>query len=46
MTTTLIKNGTVVTASDKYDADIYIDKGVISMIGKGMNIPFAFSQRV
>ena len=39
MTTTLIKNGTIVTASDKYDADIYIDKGVISMIGKGMNIP-------
>ena len=27
MTTTLVKNGTVITASDHYDADIYIDKG-------------------
>jgi dihydropyrimidinase len=24
----LVKNGTVVTAADRYDADIYIDKGV------------------
>src|SRR6187401_502621 len=39
MSTTLIKNGAVVTASDRYEADIYIDKGVITMIGKGMNIP-------
>ena len=28
MSTTLVKNGTIVTASDRYDADIYIDKGV------------------
>ncbi len=41
MSATLIKNGTIVTASDKYDADIYIDKGVITMIGQGMNMPAA-----
>ena len=28
--TTLVKNGTVVTASDRYEADIYIDKGVVT----------------
>src|SRR5574338_1210314 len=36
--TTLVKNGTIVTASDRYDADIYIDKGVISLIGKGLSL--------
>ena len=35
MTTTLVKNGTIVTASDRYEADIYIDKGVITLIGRG-----------
>jgi dihydropyrimidinase len=39
MTTTLVKNGTVVTASDRYDADIYIDKGRITLIGQGLNVP-------
>ena len=37
--TTLIRNGTIVTASDQYDADLYIDKGVISLIGRGLTIP-------
>jgi dihydropyrimidinase len=37
--TTLVKNGTVVTASDRYEADIFIDKGVISLIGQGLNLP-------
>src|SRR5215470_18394239 len=37
--TTLVKNGTVVTASDRYEADIYIDKGVITLIGQGLNLP-------
>src|SRR5881409_1791155 len=37
--TTLVKNGTVVTASDRYQADVYIDKGVISLIGQGLNVP-------
>ena len=39
MTTTLVKNGTIVTASDRYDADIYIDKGTITLIGQGLTIP-------
>jgi dihydropyrimidinase len=39
MTTTLVKNGTVVTASDRYDADIYIDKGHVTLIGQGLNVP-------
>ena len=36
---TLVKNGTIVTASDRYDADIYIDKGVVTLIGQGLNMP-------
>jgi dihydropyrimidinase len=39
MSTTLVKNGTIVTASDKYEADLYIDKGVITLIGQGLNVP-------
>src|SRR5919204_4749006 len=39
MSTTLVKNGTVVTASDRYDADLYIDKGVVTLIGHGLNLP-------
>src|SRR5574340_1174934 len=38
MSTTLVKNGTVVTAADRYDADIYIDKGVVSVIGDGLSL--------
>jgi hypothetical protein len=34
MGTTLVKNGTVVTASDRYQADIYIDKGVSRSSGR------------
>ena len=39
MSSTLVKNGTVITASDHYDADIYIDRGVITLIGQGLNVP-------
>jgi len=39
MSTTLVKNGTIVTAADKYTADVYIDKGVITVIGQGLNMP-------
>ena len=39
MSTTLIKNGTIVTASDRYEADIYIEKGVITLIGRGLSLP-------
>ena len=36
---TLVKNGTIVTAADRYDADVYIDKGVVTLIGQGLNLP-------
>jgi dihydropyrimidinase len=39
MSTTLVANGTIVTASDRYDGDIYIDKGVITLIGRGLSLP-------
>jgi len=39
MSTTLVKNGTIVTASDRYEADLYIDKGVITTIGQGVSLP-------
>jgi dihydropyrimidinase len=35
---TLVKNGTIVTASDRYQGDIYIDKGVITLIGQGISL--------
>ena len=38
MSTTLISNGTIVTAADRYDADIYIDKGVITYIGRAITL--------
>ncbi len=39
MATTLVRNGTVITASDRYDADLYIEKGVITLIGQGLSLP-------
>jgi dihydropyrimidinase len=39
MSRTLVSNGTVVTASDRYQADVLIDKGVITQIGRGLNLP-------
>jgi dihydropyrimidinase len=33
---TLVRNGTIVTASDRYQADILVENGVISTIGKGL----------
>jgi dihydropyrimidinase len=35
---TLVKNGTIITSSDRYEADIYIDKGVITLIGQGISL--------
>ena len=32
--TTLIKNGTIITATDTYKADILVKNGIISEIGK------------
>ncbi|MDO8837003.1 MAG: dihydropyrimidinase [Vicinamibacterales bacterium] len=39
MGTTLVRNGTVLTASDRYEADIYIDRGTITLLGQGLTIP-------
>ncbi len=33
---TLIQNGTIVTATDTYEADVYVDGETISAIGKGL----------
>jgi len=33
---TLVRNGTIVTASDRYQADVLIENGVVSTIGKGL----------
>jgi dihydropyrimidinase len=35
----VIRNGTVVTASDQYVADVYCDAGVIKAIGKSLDVP-------
>lgn len=35
----LIKNGTIVTASDTYSGDIYIEGGIIKEISTNLNIP-------
>ncbi|NQV36695.1 MAG: dihydropyrimidinase [Candidatus Marinimicrobia bacterium] len=35
----LIKNGRIITASDDYQADIFIDKDKISIIGENLSIP-------
>jgi len=34
----LIKNGTVVTATDKYKADVYIEGETVSMIGAQLDV--------
>jgi dihydropyrimidinase len=38
MSSLLIKNGTVVTATDKYQADVFVDGETISMIGAELNV--------
>ncbi|VAW48247.1 Dihydropyrimidinase @ D-hydantoinase, partial [hydrothermal vent metagenome] len=35
----IIKNGTVLTASQSYQADVYCDGGVIKAIGKDLDVP-------
>jgi len=39
--TKLIKNGTLITASETYQADILIEDGKIALIGKSLQIPDA-----
>ena len=41
MTATLIKNGTLVTATETFEADIFIEEGKISLIGKDLQHPSA-----
>ncbi len=38
MNSLLIKNGTVVTATDQYKADVYIEGETVSMIGNGLQV--------
>jgi dihydropyrimidinase len=39
MSTTLVKNAHVITAGDRYDADIFINEGTIALIGQGLSLP-------
>jgi len=39
MPTVLVRNGRVVTASDSYEADLYVDGGKISLVGQGLSLP-------
>jgi dihydropyrimidinase len=39
MPTTLVRNGVVVTAADRFEADLYLDNGRIALIGPGLNLP-------
>ena len=36
---TLIKNGTVVTATDQYRGDVLIDGEIIAMVGTKIDVP-------
>jgi dihydropyrimidinase len=35
---TLVRNGTIVTATERYDADIFIENGVVTRIGRGITL--------
>jgi len=39
MPTSLVRNGRVVTASDSYDADLYVDGGRVALVGQGLSLP-------
>ncbi len=39
MPTVLVRNGRVVTASDSYEADLYVDGGRIALVGQGLSLP-------
>ena len=38
MSSLLIRNGTVVTATDRYQADVYIEGEQVSMIGASLDV--------
>jgi dihydropyrimidinase len=37
--TVLVRNGRIVTASESYEADLYVDGGRIALIGQGLSLP-------
>ena len=37
--TALVRNGRVVTASESYEADLYVDGGRIALVGQGLSLP-------
>jgi len=39
MPTALIRNAEVVTAQERYEADLYVDGGRITLIGRGLSLP-------
>jgi dihydropyrimidinase len=39
MPTVLVRNGRVVTASDSYDADVFVDGGRVALVGQGLSLP-------
>ena len=39
MPTTLVRNGRVVTPSESYEADLYVDAGKIVLVGQGLSLP-------
>jgi dihydropyrimidinase len=39
MPTLLVRNGRVVTASDSYEADLYVDGGRVALVGQGLSVP-------
>ena len=41
MTSILIKNGEIITATDRYHSDIYIENGLIQAIAPGLEKPHA-----
>jgi dihydropyrimidinase len=39
MPTSLVRNGRIVTASESYEADLFVDGGRIALVGQGLSVP-------
>jgi dihydropyrimidinase len=39
MPTALVRNGRIVTASESYEADLYVDGGRVTLVGQGLSLP-------
>jgi dihydropyrimidinase len=37
--TALVRNGRVVTASETYEADVYVESGRVALVGQGLSLP-------